>query len=63
VSTPAKVATYAYVNPIVAVALGWVLGGERLSASTLGAAALLLAAVGTITVPVRQTLRQVFRAR
>lgn len=51
VSTPAKVVTYAYVNPIVAVALGWAFAGERLSAGMLGAAAVLLSAVALITLP------------
>lgn len=51
VSTPAKVATYAYVNPVVAVALGWAFAGERLSAGVLGAAAILLASVALITLP------------
>ena len=51
VSTPAKVVTYAYVNPVVAVALGWAFGGERLSAGILAAAAVLLFAVALITLP------------
>lgn len=59
VSTPAKVATYAYVNPIVAVALGWAFAGERLTAGTFGAAALILAAVVTITARPRTPLRRV----
>ena len=63
VSTPAKVATYAYVNPLVAVALGAAFGGERLSRGTLVAAALILGAVVMITLPPRAALRQVFRAR
>lgn len=63
VSTPSKVATYAYVNPIVAVALGWAFAGERLGPSTLGAAALLLAAVATLTLPAWPALRQVFEDR
>ena len=32
VSTPARVSTYAYVNPVVAVLLGWALAGEALTA-------------------------------
>jgi drug/metabolite transporter (DMT)-like permease len=47
-STPAKVSTYAYVNPIVAVILGWILAGERLSAQTLMGAALIIGSVVTI---------------
>jgi drug/metabolite transporter (DMT)-like permease len=59
VSTPAKVSTYAYVNPIVAVGLGWAFGGERLTPATFGAAAMILAAVITLTLPSRPTLREV----
>jgi drug/metabolite transporter (DMT)-like permease len=49
VSTPSKVATYAYVNPVVAVLLGVWLGAETLAPSTLGAAAVILVAVILIT--------------
>ena len=45
VTTPARVATYAYVNPVVAVVLGWALAGEPLTARTLVAAAGIVAAV------------------
>ncbi|MFA9429952.1 EamA family transporter [Egicoccus sp. AB-alg2] len=41
----ATVATYAYVNPIVAVALGWAILGERLSGQTLLAGAVIAVAV------------------
>jgi drug/metabolite transporter (DMT)-like permease len=40
-----RVATYAYVNPIVAVVLGWALVGEPMSPRTLVAAAVIVAAV------------------
>jgi drug/metabolite transporter (DMT)-like permease len=50
VSTPAKVSTYAYVNPVVAVFLGWAFAGEEISARTLVAAAVILAGVAIITV-------------
>ena len=46
---PAKVATYAFVNPIVAMALGLVFAGETLSGRTLTAAAIVLVAVWLIT--------------
>jgi drug/metabolite transporter (DMT)-like permease len=49
VTTPARVATYAYVNPIVAVILGWAVLGEPLSARTLVAAAVIVGAVVLIT--------------
>jgi drug/metabolite transporter (DMT)-like permease len=42
---PARVATYAYVNPIIAVILGWAIAGEKLSARMAVAAAVILAAV------------------
>jgi drug/metabolite transporter (DMT)-like permease len=42
------VATYAYVNPVVAVAIGWVLLGETLTWRSLVAGALVLAAVALI---------------
>jgi drug/metabolite transporter (DMT)-like permease len=45
---PAKVATYAYVNPIVAVLLGTLFAGETVSRRTLIAAALIIASVAVI---------------
>ena len=42
---PTRVATYAFVNPVVAVLLGWAIGGEQLTAATLLAAAVIVAAV------------------
>jgi len=48
VSRPELVATYAFVNPIVAVALGVVLAGEAVSGATLLAAALIVAAVAIV---------------
>jgi drug/metabolite transporter (DMT)-like permease len=49
VSTAPLVATYAYVNPIVAVFLGWAFAGEPVTARTLLAAAVILGAVMLIT--------------
>lgn len=49
VSTPARASTYAYVNPVVAIFLGWALAGEPLTARTLLAAAIIVAAVVAIT--------------
>jgi drug/metabolite transporter (DMT)-like permease len=46
----AQVATYAYVNPVVAVILGWLILDEPLTGRTLGAAALIVASVAAITV-------------
>lgn len=46
---PARVATYAYVNPIVAVFLGWLVLGEPINSRTLVASAIIVAAVAIIT--------------
>jgi drug/metabolite transporter (DMT)-like permease len=54
VSTPARAATYAYVNPIVAVFLGWALGGEPLTLRTLLAAAVIVSAVVIISYRTRK---------
>jgi drug/metabolite transporter (DMT)-like permease len=45
---PAQVATYAYVNPMVAVLLGATLGGEMLTRSMLAGAVLIVAAVAVV---------------
>ncbi|HEY6089491.1 MAG TPA: EamA family transporter [Gemmatimonadaceae bacterium] len=47
--TPAKLGTYAYVNPVVAVLLGWAIAGEKLSVRTGVAAAIVICAVALIT--------------
>jgi drug/metabolite transporter (DMT)-like permease len=47
--SPARLGTYAYVNPIVAVLLGWAIAGERLSFRTAIAAAIVICAVALIT--------------
>jgi drug/metabolite transporter (DMT)-like permease len=49
ITTPAKASTYAYVNPVVAVLLGWAFAGEAITARTLVAAAVILAGVAIIT--------------
>jgi drug/metabolite transporter (DMT)-like permease len=55
VSTPARVSTYAFVNPVVAVFLGGVFAGEELSLRVLVAAAVIIVAVMLITL--NQTTR------
>ena len=45
----AKAATYAYVNPVIAVLLGWAFASEPIGARTLVAAAVILAGVAIIT--------------
>jgi drug/metabolite transporter (DMT)-like permease len=48
-STPTRVSTYAYVNPLVAVFLGWLILGEPVTARTLVAAAVIVVSVAIIT--------------
>lgn len=53
-STATRAATYALVNPVVALFLGWLLAGEPISGRTLAAAAVILTAViVVITAPHR----------
>lgn len=47
-ASPSLVSTYAYVNPVVAVTLGWLFAGEHVSSSLLVAAAVILAGVALI---------------
>ncbi len=48
-SSPALVSTYAYVNPIVAVFLGWLLLGEAIGPRMLLASSIIIAGVAIIT--------------
>jgi drug/metabolite transporter (DMT)-like permease len=48
VATPARVTTYAYVNPVVAVFLGWAFGGEALTLRLAISAAAIVGAVAII---------------
>jgi drug/metabolite transporter (DMT)-like permease len=47
--SPTKVGTYAYVNPVVAVLVGYFFGGESLGPRTIAGAALVLVSVVVIT--------------
>jgi drug/metabolite transporter (DMT)-like permease len=49
-TTAAKASTYAYVNPVVAVLLGWAFAHEPLTMRTVLSAAVILAGVAIITV-------------
>lgn len=49
VTTPARASTYAFVNPVVALFLGWLLAGEPLTFRTVIAAAIIVLAVMLIT--------------
>jgi drug/metabolite transporter (DMT)-like permease len=56
-STAARVATYAFVNPVIALFLGWLILGETISLRTMLAAAVILTAVVlVITAPHRPTV-------
>ena len=50
-STPSRVSTYAFVNPVVAVLLGWLIAGEPITSTTLLAGGLIVAAVAMILLP------------
>jgi drug/metabolite transporter (DMT)-like permease len=47
---PALVSTYSYINPLVAVVLGWALAGEPLTARTAVAALVIVSGVALITI-------------
>jgi drug/metabolite transporter (DMT)-like permease len=47
--SPTKVGTYAYVNPIVAVLVGYFLGGEALNMRTILGSVFILISVVVIT--------------
>lgn len=49
VSPPSLVATYAYVNPVVAVFLGWLIAGESLTVQMLIGAGIIVGSVALIT--------------
>ncbi len=53
--SPTKVGTYAYVNPVVAVALGYFVGGEAVGPRTLVGAFFVLMSVITITTTPRKS--------
>jgi drug/metabolite transporter (DMT)-like permease len=47
--SPTKVGTYAYVNPVVAVLIGYFIGGESLGSRTILGSLLVLVSVVVIT--------------
>lgn len=49
VSSPTRNSTYAYVNPVVAVFLGWFLAGEAIGVRTLIATVIILAGVALVS--------------
>ena len=54
-TTAARAATYAYVNPVVAVFLGWLLLDEPVTARTIAASAVILGAVAMVTLTKSRT--------
>jgi drug/metabolite transporter (DMT)-like permease len=48
--SPALVGTYAYVNPVVAILVGWLIGGETLSLWILGGVAIVLSGVALVRI-------------
>jgi len=58
--SPTKVGTYAYVNPIVAVLVGYFLGGEALTARTiLGTFLVLISVIVITTTPTKKPVESV----
>jgi drug/metabolite transporter (DMT)-like permease len=57
VSTPARVSTYAYVNPVIAVLLGFAIAGEPLTTRMMVAAAVIVSGVVLITLAPKPTAR------
>lgn len=57
VSAPVRVSTCAFVNLVMAVFLGWVLGGEAVTFTTILAAATIIAGVAVITLSHTQALQ------
>jgi drug/metabolite transporter (DMT)-like permease len=55
---PSKVATYAYVNPIVALLLGRTFAGERLTGRTLLGAVLIVGSVAIVIMAQQMRVRQ-----
>ena len=53
VASASQVSTYAYVNPAVAVFIGWALGGETVASNTVVATAIILISVALVTRPAR----------
>ena len=58
VKPPAIVSTYAYVNPVVAVLLGWGLGNEHVSMIQLIALAIILMGLLFVNIPKYKSVHQ-----
>jgi drug/metabolite transporter (DMT)-like permease len=62
VTAASAVSTYAFVNPVVAVLLGWTLAGERLGPRTVVASVLVISAVALILAAQRRSSRATVRS-
>jgi drug/metabolite transporter (DMT)-like permease len=58
-ASTARVATYAYVNPVVAVFLGWALNHETLTLRTLITSGIIIAGVALITTARSRSIRPI----
>jgi drug/metabolite transporter (DMT)-like permease len=58
-ATPAVASSYAFVNPAIAVGLGWLLAGEQVGRSTLVAMGVIVVGVALIVLSVRNVPRPV----
>jgi drug/metabolite transporter (DMT)-like permease len=57
--SPTKVGTYAYVNPVVAVIVGYLLGGEKIGPrTTLGTLLILVSVIVITTTPKKKEARE-----
>jgi drug/metabolite transporter (DMT)-like permease len=63
VATAARVSTYAYVNPVVAVLLGWAIAGETFTLRMGVAAAIIVSGVALITLDEHARSRVLRRSR
>jgi drug/metabolite transporter (DMT)-like permease len=63
VCSPALVGTYAFVNPVVAVLLGWAIAGEPLDNRTISGAAVIVVAVVMIVVFANRSKRSAVSRR
>jgi drug/metabolite transporter (DMT)-like permease len=60
---PTLVATHTYVNPIVAVLLGWLFAGERISPSIVASTLLAIVAIGLVQRGEYSRMERVGKAR
>jgi drug/metabolite transporter (DMT)-like permease len=47
-TTPTRASTYAFVNPLIAVVLGWAIAGEKLGWRTFAASTLIVSSVAAV---------------